>query len=129
MRFTWFNLMPWPYLPDDFREKNRSVWVDIDSRLFDPVKSHEVYNNHLDLLEYAATLGFDGIGCNEHHQNAYGLMPSHNSIRAHGLWADFPSARRWIRIIATDKSRASRARNISRRMISSSGRGKNRIRS
>jgi hypothetical protein len=19
MRFTWFNLMPWPYLPDDFR--------------------------------------------------------------------------------------------------------------
>ena len=31
MRFTWFNLMPWPYLPDDFREKNRSVWVDIDS--------------------------------------------------------------------------------------------------
>ncbi|WP_397400597.1 hypothetical protein [Phenylobacterium sp.] len=27
MKFTWFNLMPWPYLPDDFREKNRSVWV------------------------------------------------------------------------------------------------------
>src|SRR5580704_2172459 len=82
MKFTWFNLMPWPYLPDDFREKNRSVWVDIDSRLFDPVKSHEVYNNHLDLLEYAATLGFDGIGCNEHHQNAYGLMPSPNLIAA-----------------------------------------------
>ena len=55
MRFTWFNLMPWPYLPDDFREKNRSVWVDIDSNLFDPVKSHEVYNNYLDLLEYAAS--------------------------------------------------------------------------
>src|SRR5579871_6326839 len=68
VRFTWFNLMPWPYLPDDFREKNRSVWVDIDSRLFDPVKAHEVYNTYLDLLEYASTLGFDGIGCNEHHQ-------------------------------------------------------------
>ena len=26
MRFTWFNLMPWPYLPDYFREKNHSVW-------------------------------------------------------------------------------------------------------
>ena len=38
MRFTWFNLMPWPYLPEDFREKNRSVWVDIDSNLFDPAK-------------------------------------------------------------------------------------------
>ena len=36
MKFTWFNLMPWPYLPDDFREKNRSVWVDIDQKLFDP---------------------------------------------------------------------------------------------
>ena len=44
MKFTWFNLMPWPYLPDDFRETNRSVWVDIDQKLFDPVKSHEVYN-------------------------------------------------------------------------------------
>src|ERR1700676_918482 len=80
MRFTWFNLMPWPYLPDDFREKNRSVWVDIDSNLFDPVKSHQVYNNYSDLLEYAGKLGFDGIGVNEHHQNAYGLMPSPNLI-------------------------------------------------
>ena len=29
MNFTWFNLMPWPYLPADFGEKYRSVWVDI----------------------------------------------------------------------------------------------------
>ncbi|MEX2220364.1 MAG: hypothetical protein WEG40_01075 [Candidatus Rokuibacteriota bacterium] len=40
MKFTWFNLMPWPYLPDDFREQNRSVWVDIPSRLYDPKKGH-----------------------------------------------------------------------------------------
>ena len=66
MKFTWFNLMPWPYLPDDFREKNRSVWVDIDQALFDPEKSHEVYNTYMDLLEYAGTVGFDGIGVNEH---------------------------------------------------------------
>ena len=82
MRFTWFNLMPWPHLPDDFREKHRSVWVDIDNRLYDPVKGHEVYNDYLDLLEYADTLGFDGIGINEHHQNGYGLMPSPNLIAA-----------------------------------------------
>src|ERR1700735_4574730 len=82
MRFTWFNLMPWPYLPEDFREKNRSVWVDIDPNLFDPVKGHQVYNDYLDLLEYAGKLGFDGIGVNEHHQNAYGLMPSPNLIAA-----------------------------------------------
>ena len=56
MKFHWFNLMPWPYLPDDFREKNRSVWVDVDSRLYDPVVGHQVYNEYLDLLEYAADI-------------------------------------------------------------------------
>src|SRR4051795_13669627 len=84
MKFTWFNLMPWPFLPDDFREKHRSVWVDIDQRLFDPVKSHEVYNTYMDLLEYAGTLGFDGIGVNEHHQNSSNIMPS-TKLSAAGL--------------------------------------------
>jgi alkanesulfonate monooxygenase SsuD/methylene tetrahydromethanopterin reductase-like flavin-dependent oxidoreductase (luciferase family) len=82
MRFTWFNLMPWPYLPDDFREKYRSVWVDIPNRLYDPVKGHHVYHEYMDQLEYADSLGFDGIGVNEHHQNGYGLMPSPNLIAA-----------------------------------------------
>jgi len=82
MKFTWFNLMPWPYLPDDFRTKHRSVWVDIPNTLYDPRKGHHVYHEYLDQLEYAETLGFDGIGCNEHHQNGYGLMPSPNLIAA-----------------------------------------------
>jgi alkanesulfonate monooxygenase SsuD/methylene tetrahydromethanopterin reductase-like flavin-dependent oxidoreductase (luciferase family) len=76
MKFHWFNLMPWPDLPDDFRETHNSVWVDVDSRLYDPVRGHEVYNDYLDMLEFAADQGFDGIGVNEHHQNAYGMMPS-----------------------------------------------------
>ena len=76
MKFHWFNLMPWPYLPDDFTEKHRSVWVDVDSRLFDARKANRVYNDYLDLLELAEDLGYDGLGINEHHQNAYGLMPS-----------------------------------------------------
>ena len=82
MKFTWFNLMPWPHLPDDFREKYRSVWVDIPSSLYDPAKGHELYNTYLDELEYAETLGYDGIGVNEHHANAYGLMPSPNIMAA-----------------------------------------------
>jgi alkanesulfonate monooxygenase SsuD/methylene tetrahydromethanopterin reductase-like flavin-dependent oxidoreductase (luciferase family) len=82
MKFTWFNLMPWPGLPDDFRETNRSVWVDISSRYFDPARANVVYNDYLDLLEYAAQVGFDGVGVNEHHQNAYGMMPSPNLIGA-----------------------------------------------
>ncbi len=76
MKFHWFNLMPWPYLPDDFTEKHRSVWVDVDSRLFDARKANRIYNDYLDLLEFAEDVGYDGLGINEHHQNAYGLMPS-----------------------------------------------------
>ena len=82
VNFVFFNLMPWPYLPDDFREKNRSVWVDIDSKLFDPVKANAVYHTYMDQLEFAEELGFDGIGVNEHHQNGYGIMPSPNIIAA-----------------------------------------------
>ena len=51
MKFTWFNLMPWPYLPDQFREKHRSVWVDIPNTLYDPRKGHHVYHTYLDQLE------------------------------------------------------------------------------
>ena len=82
MKFTWFNLMPWPHLPDNFRQEHRSVWVDIPTSLYDPVKGHELYNVYLDELEYAESLGYDGIGVNEHHANAYGLMPSPNLMAA-----------------------------------------------
>jgi alkanesulfonate monooxygenase SsuD/methylene tetrahydromethanopterin reductase-like flavin-dependent oxidoreductase (luciferase family) len=82
MKFTWFNLMPWPYLPADFRQKHRSVWVDIPSSLYDPVKGHALYHTYLDQLEYAEELGFDGLGVNEHHANGYGLMPSPNIMAA-----------------------------------------------
>jgi alkanesulfonate monooxygenase SsuD/methylene tetrahydromethanopterin reductase-like flavin-dependent oxidoreductase (luciferase family) len=82
VKFVWFNLMPWPYLPDDFRENHRSVWVDIDSDLYDPAKGHALYHEYMDQLEFAEAVGFDGIGVNEHHQNGYGLMPSPNLIAA-----------------------------------------------
>ncbi len=82
MKFTWFNLMPWPDLPDNFREEHRSVWVDIPNKLFDPKKGHFVYHQYMDQLEYADSLGYDAIGVNEHHQNGYGLMPSPNLIAA-----------------------------------------------
>ena len=82
MKFVWFNLMPWPDLPDDFRANHRSVWVDIDQKLFDPVRANELYHQYMDQLEFADAMGFDGIGVNEHHQNAYGIMPSPNIIAA-----------------------------------------------
>ena len=76
MKFTWFHLMPWPHMPDDFRQKHRSVWVDLPSRMYEPELGHIAYHQYLDQLEYAEQVGFDGIGVNEHHANAYGLMPS-----------------------------------------------------
>jgi alkanesulfonate monooxygenase SsuD/methylene tetrahydromethanopterin reductase-like flavin-dependent oxidoreductase (luciferase family) len=82
MKFHWFHLMPYPHLPNDFRQKYHSVWVDVPSRLFDPAKGHVAYNDYLDELEYAETAGFDGVCVNEHHQNAYGLMPSPNLMAA-----------------------------------------------
>ena len=82
MKVNWFHLMPYPYLPDDFKEKYRSVWVDVPSELYDPEKGHFVYNDYLDELEFAEEAGFDGLCVNEHHSNAYGLMPSPNLMAA-----------------------------------------------
>ena len=82
MKFTWFHLMPYRFLPDDFTEKYRSVWVDIPRKLYDAKVGHQLYNEYLDSLEFADKMGFDGLGVNEHHQNAYGLMPSPNLMAA-----------------------------------------------
>jgi alkanesulfonate monooxygenase SsuD/methylene tetrahydromethanopterin reductase-like flavin-dependent oxidoreductase (luciferase family) len=82
MKILWFHLMPYTALPDDFRARHNSVWVDIDSGLLDPAHAHRIYNDFMDELEYAAAMGFDGICVNEHHANGYGLMPSPNLIAA-----------------------------------------------
>ena len=76
MKFHWFAGMPWPHLRDDFRESNRSVWVDANARLYDPVEGGRLYHEYLDQLEFAEAVGFDGMVVNEHHQNVFGLMPS-----------------------------------------------------
>ena len=82
MKHCWFHLMPYTELPEDFRDKHESVWVDIDSSLFDPERAHHMYNDFLDEMEYAAEVGFDAICVNEHHSNGYGLMPSPNLMLA-----------------------------------------------
>jgi len=82
MQFYFFHLMPWPHLPSDFDDarKHPSAWLTLSNRYYDPEKGHAVYNRYLDELEYAEKLGFDGVGINEHHQNAYGTMPAPNVI-------------------------------------------------
>ena len=82
MKFWMFHLMPWPYLPNDFDEKYDTAWVTCPNALFDPERGPEVYHRYINQLAYADELGFDGVVINEHHQNAYGIMPSPNLIAA-----------------------------------------------
>jgi alkanesulfonate monooxygenase SsuD/methylene tetrahydromethanopterin reductase-like flavin-dependent oxidoreductase (luciferase family) len=82
MQFFYFHLMPWPYLPRDFDHAYDSAWVTLPNRLYDPTRGHRLYNEYLDELEHAERLGFDGLCVNEHHQNAYGTMPSPNLMAA-----------------------------------------------
>lgn len=76
MNVFMFHLMPYAHIDMAEAAKYASVWVKFPNTNFDPVKGHELYNRYLDELELAAELGFDGVTVNEHHQNAYGLMPS-----------------------------------------------------
>ena len=82
MKICFFHLMPYRFLPDDFEQRYRSVWVDVPHHLHDPEKTRGLYHEFLDELEFAEAQGFDGLCVNEHHNNAYGLMPSPNLMAA-----------------------------------------------
>jgi alkanesulfonate monooxygenase SsuD/methylene tetrahydromethanopterin reductase-like flavin-dependent oxidoreductase (luciferase family) len=79
MRLFSFHLMPYPSLPPDY---DGPAWIKCPNQLFDPAVGTEIYNRYLDELILADELGFDGVCVNEHHQNAYGLMPSPNLMAA-----------------------------------------------
>jgi alkanesulfonate monooxygenase SsuD/methylene tetrahydromethanopterin reductase-like flavin-dependent oxidoreductase (luciferase family) len=80
MKHFLFHLMPYKDLPADFAEKHDSAWVWVPNDLYDPERGHRYYNDYLEEIVLAEELGFDGVCVNEHHQNAYGLMPSPNII-------------------------------------------------
>lgn len=77
MDIYFFHLMPWPYLPEEYRGP---AWIRCPNELYDPQRGVGVYNRYIDELVYAEELGFDGVCVNEHHANAYGNMPSPNLI-------------------------------------------------
>jgi alkanesulfonate monooxygenase SsuD/methylene tetrahydromethanopterin reductase-like flavin-dependent oxidoreductase (luciferase family) len=79
MRFFNFHLMPYPGLPESY---DGPAWVTCPNELFDPAVGQDLYNRYIDELVYSDGLGFDGVCINEHHQNAYGIMPSPNLIAA-----------------------------------------------
>src|SRR6204780_1627707 len=76
MKFFFFHLMPYADLDLDYDKTYDSAWITLPNSYYDPQRGHALYNRYLDELEYAEAVGFDGICVNEHHQNAYGLMPT-----------------------------------------------------
>jgi len=76
MEVVLFHLMPYADLDLEAGRQHGSVWVNLPNSHFDATAGHRLYNRYLDELEYGEALGFDAIGVNEHHQTAYGLMPS-----------------------------------------------------
>ena len=83
MKISAFHLMPHRELPQDFERKYESVWVTPPwHELAEPKRVGQYYNWTLDELLFAARAGFDGVCTNEHHQNAYGFMPSPNIMGA-----------------------------------------------
>ena len=71
-----FHLMPYRHADLDAIEKNGSAWVTYSNRDYDPKKGADLYHEYLDQMELADRLGFDGVCLNEHHQTAYGMMPT-----------------------------------------------------
>jgi alkanesulfonate monooxygenase SsuD/methylene tetrahydromethanopterin reductase-like flavin-dependent oxidoreductase (luciferase family) len=80
MKVSMVHLMPHRELPEDFTERYKSVWVTPPwhELVPDPQKINQYYNHAMDELVHAARSGYDAIGVNEHHQNAYGFMPNPN---------------------------------------------------
>ncbi|HXQ50615.1 MAG TPA: LLM class flavin-dependent oxidoreductase [Stellaceae bacterium] len=76
MKIFNFHLMPYAHADLDAIEKNGTAWVTYSNKYYDPKKGAELYNQYLDQLESADKLGFDGVVVNEHHQTAYGMMPT-----------------------------------------------------
>ena len=79
MRFFAFHLMPYTELDPSYEGP---AWVTCPNELYDPHLGTRLYNRYLDELIAAEALGFDGVCVNEHHQNAYGNMPSPNLMGA-----------------------------------------------
>ncbi len=68
--FNFFHLMAWPYLPE------RPASWPAPARLFDGARAARLLDEYLDEIQLADELGFDWVGCNEHHFSPFGLMAS-----------------------------------------------------
>lgn len=81
MKSIFFHMQGYRDLPDDFAARFESVCVTPPSEeLCDPRTAGRDFRWNIAELEFADELGFDGLGVNEHHQNAYGYCASPTMI-------------------------------------------------
>ena len=80
MKTIFFHQQGYRDLPEDFHKKFESVWVTLPNSMCDPAMVQKYLRWNVEELELADDLGFDGIGVNEHHQNAYGFPVAPNLI-------------------------------------------------
>lgn len=81
MKTIWFHMQGYRDLPDDFAQKYESVWVTPpNDELCNSEDVAKYLRWNIEELELADECGFDGLGVNEHHQNAYGFPVSPNLI-------------------------------------------------
>ena len=78
LRFYFFHLMPYPYIPP--ADQIESTWVTLPNTYYDPQRGHTLYQEYINQLVAAERFGFDATCINEHHANFYGTMPSPNII-------------------------------------------------
>ncbi len=76
MNILLFHLMPYADLDLEATKDYPTVWTTLPNSFYDPKKGHALYKRYLDELVLGETMGFDGVCVNEHHQTAYGMMPS-----------------------------------------------------
>jgi alkanesulfonate monooxygenase SsuD/methylene tetrahydromethanopterin reductase-like flavin-dependent oxidoreductase (luciferase family) len=76
MKFSYFHLMPYHFFDEPQKD-----WPTRNTN-FDPKKAQELYTAYTDMMARAEDLGFDWVGCNEHHFSPYGLMANCNLIGA-----------------------------------------------
>jgi alkanesulfonate monooxygenase SsuD/methylene tetrahydromethanopterin reductase-like flavin-dependent oxidoreductase (luciferase family) len=76
MKIFNFHLMPYAHADLDAIKRLGTSWMTYPNSYYDPKKGADLYHEYLDQLEFADELGFDGVAVNEHHQTAYGMMPT-----------------------------------------------------
>ena len=76
-----FDLLAYPEHLDHLKQGEELPYP-LPKKHFKPAVAVSNYREHLDAWAEMETLGFDGIGFNEHHTSPYGLMTSPNIMAA-----------------------------------------------